>query len=605
MRFCPTCARAFADTETFCPHDNAELLDHDPMVGQIAGTKYEILSRLGRGGMGVVYKARHIFMDRTVALKIVNPRLTSNPRYLDLLRQEALAAARFSHPNAVTLLDFGFFGEDEAFYMVMEHIQGHSLRKLLRKHRVLLPLRALKIMRQVVLAVAAAHRKGIVHLDLKPENVMICHRGADRSFVKVLDFGIARFMDRPHKERVARPTSLEERARKIFGTANYMSPEQIQDIEVDGRSDVYSIGVILYESIAGRHPFKGRDKVDLMRKHLRAKPRRLAKAASGVVVPKDLERLVMRALEKDPDKRHPSADAFAEDLRRVELAMRGVETGETGESSSSSAYIVPVSRVGSIVERIKQKFAGKARHTHPALENMVLVPGGEFIMGSDNGPSDERPRHALTLGSFWIDVYLVTNEDYKKFVDATGHDPPGHWKTVSFPPGLGKHPVVEISWHDAQAYASWIGKRLPTEREWERAARGTGGPPLPWGKKWDPRRCNWGDNPGRTTTQGTSPVGAFPGDRSPCGCYDMAGNVMEWTDSWYDRYFLSSERNADFGRKYKVLRGGSWQSRSRSYLRTAKRSRDLPESTGQYGFRCVLDPSRVDEFERRKRELGL
>jgi len=604
MRFCPTCARAFTDTETFCPHDNAELLDHDPMIGRIAGTKYEILSRLGRGGMGVVYKARHIFMDRTVALKIVNPRLTAKRRYLDMLRQEALAAARFSHPNAVTLLDFGFFGEDEAFYMVMEHIRGRSLRKLLRKHRVLLPLRALKIMRQVVLAVAAGHRKGIVHLDLKPENIMICRRGADRSFVKVLDFGIARFMDQPHKERVARRTPLEERARKIFGTANYMSPEQIQDIQVDGRSDVYSIGIILYEAIAGRHPFKGRDKVDLMKKHLRTKPRRLAKAASSVVS-KDLERLVMRALEKDPDKRHPSADDFAEDLRRVELALRGVEMGETGESSSSSVPEAPAPRGSGMIERIKEKLGGQSQRAESDVPGMVLIPAGEFVMGSDNGPSDERPRHRASVGSFLIDVCLVTNEDYKRFVDATGHDPPGHWKTVSFPPGLGKHPVVEISWHDAHAYTRWIGKRLPTEHEWERAARGTDARPFPWGKKWDPRRCNWGDNPDQVAVRGASPVGALPADRSPCGCFDMAGNVMEWTDSWYDRYFLFSGDNADFGRTYKVLRGGSWQSRSRSYLRTAKRSRDLPESTGQYGFRCALEPPRVGDFKRRQRELGL
>lgn len=605
MKFCPTCARAFTDTESFCPHDNAELLDHDPMIGQIAGTKYKILSRLGRGGMGVVYKAQHVFMDRTVALKIVNPRLTANPRYLTMLRQEALAAARFSHPNAVTLLDFGFFGEDEAFYMVMEYIRGRSLRRLLRKHHVLLPLRALKIMRQVVLAAAAAHREGIVHLDLKPENIMICSRGADRSFVKVLDFGIARFMDRPHKEHVAECASIEERARKIFGTANYMSPEQIRDIEIDGRSDVYSIGIILYEAIAGRHPFKGRDKIDLMKKHLRTKPRRLAKVASDVVVPKDFERLVMQALEKDPDKRHPDADALAEELRRVELAMRGVELSETGESSSSSICEAPAPRIGGIVERIKKTFSGKSPHTDPAIENMVFVPGGEFIVGSDNGPSDERPRHSQSIDSFWIDIYLVTNEDYKKFVDATGHEPPGHWKTVSFPPGLGKHPVVKVSWHDAQAYARWIGKRLPSEQEWERAARGPGGRPLPWGKKWDPERCNWGENPNRTTMRGTSSVGAFPGDRSPAGCYDMAGNVLEWTDSWYDRYFLSTARNVDFGHKYKVLRGGSWQSRSRSYLRTAKRSHDLPERTEQYGFRCALDPSRVGEYKRRKRELGL
>ncbi|MFH0962649.1 MAG: bifunctional serine/threonine-protein kinase/formylglycine-generating enzyme family protein [Planctomycetota bacterium] len=602
MKYCPVCARSLDDSRTQCPFDNVQLLDRDPMVGRIAGTKYEILARLGRGGMGVVYKARHIFMDRFVALKVVHPKLTRNQRYLDMLRQEALAVAKFSHPNAVTLHDFGFMEDGTTFYMVMEYLRGRSLRRIESKLGRLLPDRALKIVRQVLMAVAAAHRVGIVHLDIKPENIMLLRRGGDPDFAKVLDFGIARFVDKPQdEEEKVRRQSLSSRALKILGTAKYMSPEQIRDEKVDGRSDIYSVGIVLYEMLAGEHPFEAEGKVEIMKKHLRAKAKPLRKAGKGGVrLSQELEQVIFRAIEKSPAARFQDAEQFAEDLRRAEAMLLRVDetTGETVEVAPSI-----LSRFRSLLVGGKgREGEGRVESAERAVPGMALVPAGEFKMGCDFGTADEKPLHAAVTEAYLIDVCPVTNDDYKKFVDATGHEPPAHWKTVSYPPGLGQHPVVEVTWFDAAAYAEWAGKRLPTEREWEKAARGTDGRLWPWGNHWDPTRCNWGENPFRVDGKpGTSPVGHFEEDRSPYGCRDMAGNVLEWTSDWYDRYFFGYAQNPDFGQKYKVLRGGSWQSMSKEYLRTSKRSRALPGSRGQYGFRCALSLKDLKTFQRRLR----
>ena len=216
MKYCPACARSLDDTRTRCPFDDIELLDADPMVGRVAGTKYAIISRLGRGGMGVVYKARHIFMDRFVALKVIHPKLTRDRRYVNMLRQEALVAAKFTHPNAVALHDFGFMEDEATFYMVMEYLRGMNLRRTIRHLGRLLPKRALKIIRQATMAVAAAHREGIVHLDIKPENIMLVRRPEGTDLVKVLDFGIARFVDKPVENVKRRRMSLEARAKKVL-----------------------------------------------------------------------------------------------------------------------------------------------------------------------------------------------------------------------------------------------------------------------------------------------------------------------------------------------------------------------------------------------------
>ncbi len=230
-----------------------------------------------------------------------------------------------------------------------------------------------------------------------------------------------------------------------------------------------------------------------------------------------------------------------------------------------------------------------------APPNMVLVPAGEFIMGvnyigGQAGPyADEYPAHKVYVPSFYIDIYEVTNEEYKRFCDATGYPPPPHWEGGKYPEGQDKFPVNNVSWYDAVEYCKWAGKRLPTEAEWEKAARGTDGRMYPWGNEFTDDKnnpykfCNGGH-------RGLKPVGSYPQGVSPYGCYDMVGNVAEWTSDWYKPYPGAKEGtvyDAFYGEKLKVHRGGSWANFPSS-LRCTFRGTHYPWGRSLLiGFRCA------------------
>jgi formylglycine-generating enzyme required for sulfatase activity len=215
--------------------------------------------------------------------------------------------------------------------------------------------------------------------------------------------------------------------------------------------------------------------------------------------------------------------------------------------------------------------------------NTAYVPGGEFILGSDTGNEDETPQQEMFIDSFNIDLYPVTNAEYKEFVDATGHEPPRKWEGGAFPEGTADHPVVWVNWHDAQAYAEWAGKRLPTEMEWEKAARGTDGRVYPWGDAFDAAKCNSRES----AVKGTSPVGSYPEGMSPSGAFDMAGNVWEWTADWYEAYRGSLYELGRYGEQYKVLRGGSWYDGQDLVRTTTRKSFDPNQGFSTIGFRCA------------------
>jgi formylglycine-generating enzyme required for sulfatase activity len=190
---------------------------------------------------------------------------------------------------------------------------------------------------------------------------------------------------------------------------------------------------------------------------------------------------------------------------------------------------------------------------------MVLIPAGEFIMGTDERLPDEGPQHKVTLKAFYFDKYEVTNLQYEQFIKATNRRSPIHFRNRTFPEGKADHPVINVTWEDARDYCAWAGKRLPTDQEWEKAARGTDGRTYPWGNEFDWRKANvparWKDSP---MFGDTTPVGAFEAGRSPYGVYDMSGNVWEWTDSWYTAYPGNKVASENYGERYKVLKGGSW-----------------------------------------------
>ncbi len=237
-------------------------------------------------------------------------------------------------------------------------------------------------------------------------------------------------------------------------------------------------------------------------------------------------------------------------------------------------------------------------------EGMVLVPSGEFIMGSDEVDTEaralqfgskkpwfvnERPKRKAYLDTYYIDKYEVTNAEYKKFVDAKVRRAPGYWINNTYPKGTENYPVTDLNWYDADAYCRWRGKRLPTEAEWEKAARGTDGHRFPWSDEFDEKKCNCA---GRY--RGVMPVGSFEEGKSSYGLYDMAGNVYEWVNDWYLAYPGSDYNDEDFGEKYKVSRGGGWGGIGHYPLeihyRTSFRFNIPPQAAyNDLGFRCAKD----------------
>lgn len=220
---------------------------------------------------------------------------------------------------------------------------------------------------------------------------------------------------------------------------------------------------------------------------------------------------------------------------------------------------------------------------------MVIVPAGEFTMGAsldkDHPSLDELPAHKVYAKSFYIDKYETTNSEYKNFIDTTGHKVPSHWQNATYPKGKDKHPIYNVTWEDAKTYCDWKGKRLPTEAEWEKAARGSDGRIFPWGNQFDPTQANTmegGD--GRSTM----PVGSYEAGKSPYGAHDMAGNVWEWTSDYYEPYSDNlKSSNEHYGQKFKVIRGGSGHFNSYA-ARTTNRNIMFPSY--RYflvGFRCA------------------
>ena len=226
--------------------------------------------------------------------------------------------------------------------------------------------------------------------------------------------------------------------------------------------------------------------------------------------------------------------------------------------------------------------------------SMVLIPAGEFTMGSQDGDADERPAHKVQVNAFSMDVYEVTVRQYAEFLRAEGFHSPLDWKTMNQPTHQ-KYPVANVDWADAAAYCKWAGKRLPTEAEWEKAARGTDGRLYPWGNDPPtPLHANYGKT-GSHNYEALAPVGTFENGKSPYGIYDMAGNVWEWVSDWYDTdYYKNSPQQNPEGPPtggFKVIRGGAWNTSARN-LRSSDRYWDPPSFRSLYfpGFRCVKNP---------------
>ena len=290
----------------------------DPYFGKEVAGQFRIVDKIGTGGMGAVYKAEQPDMNRYVAIKILHARYLSRPDLVSRFRREARAMSQLSHPNTARVFLYGQL-EDGACYFVMEHMVGRNLAQLVRAEGPLEPSRAIRIMVQVCGALEEAHQAGIVHRDLKPENIFLTNQGGIVDFPKVLDFGLAKVT-----ERQMRPGSMAlTQQGMVFGTPEFMSPEQANGNPLDARSDIYSLGVILYELLTGKLPFDAKQPVEFIELHAKEVPIALTKRAPSTPFPTGLEAAVMRSIAKRPEERWGSAAEFGRALESV-LARQGV-----------------------------------------------------------------------------------------------------------------------------------------------------------------------------------------------------------------------------------------------------------------------------------------
>ena len=355
------------------------------LVGQVFSNRYRIERELARGGMAEVYLARDESLNRHVALKALFPEFAREPSFVERFRREAQAAANLNHPNIVGIYDWG--QESGTYFIVMEYVEGRSLRELMRDEAPIDPGRAADITAEIASALAFAHRSGVVHRDVKPGNVLITPQG----HVKVTDFGIAR----------AGTSDGLTQTGSVMGTATYFSPEQAQGLAVDGRSDVYSLGVVLYELACGGVPFVADSPVSVAYKHVREEP--VPPSQRNTDVPKGLEQIIMSALAKDPDQRYQSADDMRADLLRfrrgrplaaapvtaIVAEMPTSTVANTGMSAVAAPATVASPRV--LVDDDNGTREPRRRR-HPALFTLLtllvlaLLLGGILFATSKLGP---------------------------------------------------------------------------------------------------------------------------------------------------------------------------------------------------------------------------
>ncbi len=532
---------------------------------------YELLERLGRGGMGEVWLARHAARGDRVAIKVLFPRPDRREEASARFEREARAAARIGHPAIVRVLEHGADAETGALYIVMEHLEGESLRAWMARPGAS-ALEGLSLLRELLEPLAAAHAlcadgrpAPVVHRDLKPENVFVLAREGEGR-VKLLDFGIAREAG----SREVTDTGVG------MGTAAYMSPEQATDArDVDPSADVWSVGVMLYELLAGRPPFEAPSRNEIISKILTRDPAPLASVAPHV--PKRLARLVAACLEKEPSRRPPDARALADELdailsdpsarariaalslARSELAVdtaatrseraaprrarRAIAlTGALGLAAAMAAAIAvwprsaprPTARPASPPPRALDAGAGDA------LNRWVEVAPSAVLLGVGEPSDDEQSGFRASAGvrapsaPYAMQEHEVTFGELEPWLppearpSVLGADRPS-WLPAD-PVRRARFPATGLPWSVARDYCASIGGALPTEAQWEHAARGA-----------ERRRYSWGDEPPDPERTNLGP-GAHPvevmtrdQDRTPGepAIWDLSGNAREWTlDVW-------------------------------------------------------------------------
>ncbi|KAF0249236.1 MAG: serine/threonine protein kinase bacterial, partial [bacterium] len=318
MKVCNICGKQWFNDIKFCPIDGVELEDSNPasplntLIGQVLNHTYRVEEKIGEGTVGTVFKAKHLGIGDTVAIKVIAPAHTEKSDSLMRFRREAKAARRLSHPNAVTVYDFNIT-DGGLLFMVMEYVNGVTVEKYLQQNAPIRPQRALEILRPVATVLDVAHTLGIIHRDLKPANLMICKDTSGNEQIKVLDFGTARLITVEDTESL--DSVLTTLQGQVFGAPIYMSPEQALSEPVGPCTDIYTLGIVLYQMLTGTVPFSGQKSYQVMMAHINDKAEPPSGRNAGL--PVEFDEVIFKAIAKKPEERYQTATALAEDLSSV------------------------------------------------------------------------------------------------------------------------------------------------------------------------------------------------------------------------------------------------------------------------------------------------
>ena len=502
--------------------------------------RYQIQTHLGAGAFADVYKATDTILNRVIALKVLKPMLLADREAFDRFTREAQVAANLFHPHIATVLDMG--EAEGRYFIAMRYVDGMSLDKVISERGALPWEEAFTITEQIAAALQFAHNKGLVHRDVKPQNIIV----SQSEGAVLTDFGLVKAMQ----------SSGYSSATSMIGTPAYIPPEIWEGKDATPASDQYALACVVTEMLTGKVLFGGKTPPAVMAKHFKP-PEWPAPWPAGI--PANIKTVLAKALSREPKERYPSNVEFLAALRAPV------------HSPAKSTLIKPnqkpaASKVEPSAIRNQHSAIRNPQSDNPAGIEWVEIPAGEFLYG------DKKEKQYIRK-PFLIGKYPVTNAQYKLFLDAyPHHSVPLGWDKGKriYPPGKEKHPVVNVSWNDAQVFCQWAGCRLPTEVAWEKAARGTDERTYPWGEDWTSGKyCNSEE----ARIGDTTAVDEFPEGVSPYGVWDMSGNVSEWTSSPHESGGY-------------VLRGGSWYV-SVNYVRTSIRYGLEPDVWhSSFGFRC-------------------
>ena len=387
----------------------------DPLVGKVLADRFEILERIGEGGTGVVYKAKQTAIDRIVAIKVLGAHVSTDPSWVKRFHNEARAAAKLDHPNTVRVIDFGQTKEGLLF-IAMELLQGRSVRDEIDRVGKMPPLRALKIISQACQSLSEAHAHGIIHRDIKPDNLYLCDVKGGVDFVKVLDFSVAKLTD---------AGTQQTRAGVVFGTPCYMSPEQGRGGQLAAQSDIYALGIVLYEMLSGKPPFESNIPTEVVMMHIRDQPPPL----QGV--PEQVSAIVMKALSKEPSQRQKSCDEMAEECDAVAATLTGPRaTGGYGAARMPTGSMRPVSVAAPRHTPAPMAAAGSEQKT------MMPTPGQLAQLGNKVPPVANPPAELKTMMG---DAGMLQNLPHAaappSVVAADGYDAPAGPRAGQQAPG--------------------------------------------------------------------------------------------------------------------------------------------------------------------------